>query len=418
MSKDTPRKSPSQSATLYKTGTTKTGNDGNKWIIVEDKNGTKRWKLHKKTNSKSKTKSKAKSKPKAVKAKTKTKSKTSRKSPSHSATLYKVGTKKTGNDGNTWVIVENKSGTKRWALHKKLNSKSKTKSKSQSKSKTLKKVKKTKTKSKSKNKPKRKSKAGKYSIIDFYDVKQLSLSQLETVINANSKAKYIYNKIKSKLIPLFEKNGKNVGIVPVPLSSGGIYWSDYSWDYIEVKYNYDTSEGIVAITFYMDKDGKNLNLEKGIYISYSFMSKDEKKEVINELNKSFDGYYEWTGKNTEIIQIHYNKGKYKTANVKNVKDDDIYPRMIIYLNIKKYKTFDNAEEIYNTLEKALKKLFKNNSVSGSYSLFSIDFEINTVNPKTYKKNISEFKKLLNKDNRILKTRIDYYPDRSSNGEMF
>lgn len=37
-----------------------------------------------------------------------------RKGPSDSATKFKVGTKKKGNDGNMWKIVENKNGTKRW----------------------------------------------------------------------------------------------------------------------------------------------------------------------------------------------------------------------------------------------------------------------------------------------------------------
>jgi hypothetical protein len=37
-----------------------------------------------------------------------------RPSPSESATLFKIGTKKIGNDGNIWLIVENKNGIKRW----------------------------------------------------------------------------------------------------------------------------------------------------------------------------------------------------------------------------------------------------------------------------------------------------------------
>ena len=37
-----------------------------------------------------------------------------RPSPSESATKFKVGTKKKGNDGNMWIIVENKNGVKRW----------------------------------------------------------------------------------------------------------------------------------------------------------------------------------------------------------------------------------------------------------------------------------------------------------------
>ena len=40
------RPSPSQSATLYKTGTKKTGNDGNKWIIAKNKNAIKYWKWY------------------------------------------------------------------------------------------------------------------------------------------------------------------------------------------------------------------------------------------------------------------------------------------------------------------------------------------------------------------------------------
>ena len=37
-----------------------------------------------------------------------------RKGPASSATKFSVGTKKKGNDGNMWKIVENKNGTKRW----------------------------------------------------------------------------------------------------------------------------------------------------------------------------------------------------------------------------------------------------------------------------------------------------------------
>lgn len=42
------RKAPTASATLFKPGTTKTGNDGNKWAIVVDRRGVKRWQHTKK----------------------------------------------------------------------------------------------------------------------------------------------------------------------------------------------------------------------------------------------------------------------------------------------------------------------------------------------------------------------------------
>ena len=37
------RKAPSASATLFKKGTMKKGNDGNKWIVKKSINGVKRW---------------------------------------------------------------------------------------------------------------------------------------------------------------------------------------------------------------------------------------------------------------------------------------------------------------------------------------------------------------------------------------
>lgn len=61
MSNDSKRKGPTQSATLYKIGTKKTGNDGNKWIITETSNGVKRWKLYKKKSKTTITKHRSKS---------------------------------------------------------------------------------------------------------------------------------------------------------------------------------------------------------------------------------------------------------------------------------------------------------------------------------------------------------------------
>ena len=52
----------------------------------------------------------------------------SRKGPEKSATLYKVGTKKKGNDNNIWIIKQNKNGINKWVLFRKSSTKSSTKS--------------------------------------------------------------------------------------------------------------------------------------------------------------------------------------------------------------------------------------------------------------------------------------------------
>lgn len=55
---------------------------------------------------------------KIFKIKTKNNSKKERPSPSESATLFDIGTKKIGNDGNEWIIKENKNGVKKWSIIK------------------------------------------------------------------------------------------------------------------------------------------------------------------------------------------------------------------------------------------------------------------------------------------------------------
>ena len=45
------------------------------------------------------------------------------KRPSISATKFRLGTKKKGNDGNIWKIVQNKHGTMRWLKESKTSKK-------------------------------------------------------------------------------------------------------------------------------------------------------------------------------------------------------------------------------------------------------------------------------------------------------
>ena len=61
----TTRKAPSKSATLFKNGTIKKGNDGNNWIIVTTSNGIQRWKKVAVSRAKTTRKNSAKPRPKS-----------------------------------------------------------------------------------------------------------------------------------------------------------------------------------------------------------------------------------------------------------------------------------------------------------------------------------------------------------------
>ncbi len=63
----TTRKAPTESATLFKKGTIKKGNDGNHWVIVADARGVQRWrKVQAGAKTKTSTKTKAKAKTRRV----------------------------------------------------------------------------------------------------------------------------------------------------------------------------------------------------------------------------------------------------------------------------------------------------------------------------------------------------------------
>ena len=62
----TTRKAPSESATLFKKGTIKKGNDGNRWVIVTNARGVQRWQKVPVQGAKAKANTKAKAKTRRV----------------------------------------------------------------------------------------------------------------------------------------------------------------------------------------------------------------------------------------------------------------------------------------------------------------------------------------------------------------
>jgi hypothetical protein len=123
-----------------------------------------------------------------------------RKGPEKSATLYMVGTKKTGNDGNKWIIAETSKGIKRWQIYSKSKSKNKSKSKSKGKSK-----KKSRSKGKTKGKSKNKSKT-KGNHKSKSKGKSKSKSKKKSICGGISKIQYMekYKKCKKEQIEKYE----------------------------------------------------------------------------------------------------------------------------------------------------------------------------------------------------------------------
>jgi len=205
-----------------------------------------------------------------------------RPSPSQSATLYKVGTKKTGNDGNTWIITENVNGTKRWKLYKKVSKKI---SKKESK-KVSKKISKKEIKS--------------LNNFGFTPVFEKKLDKIMESYN-----KVIYDKLKNNIIPELNRLGIETYLVPLPLSKSGHYFTDYAPEYIREVYNKDMIERLdikdIYFVFYLSHDGKNLERNKIVANFAPFGNK--KKDVIEIFKKYLGNKFEWNGSNTQSIII-------------------------------------------------------------------------------------------------------------------
>lgn len=232
-----------------------------------------------------------------------------RKSPSNSATLYKVGTIKVGNDGNKWIITENKNNVNKWQLYKKSSKKCVAKKSSKNgvaKKSSKKSVAKISIENGGAKKPKRKFLI---SLDTFFGFKVVSEKQLAKIISKDSNISKIYKILIKKIIPAIKKFGIDTYIIPLPLSKDDKYWSDYASAYINYTYDKEFMDSNkVHFTFYLNHDGNTINQERPIRINYNFDDKLLINIVSAIVGKFINEYFQWDSANN-IMEISYEKNK-------------------------------------------------------------------------------------------------------------
>ena len=352
---ETERPSPTKSATLYNVGTIKTGNDGNKYIIVENKNGIKKWQKHKKD----------------------------RPSPSKSATLYNIGTIKKGNDGNKYIIVENKNGVKKWQKQKKESNK---KEKLENKKESNKKI----------------------TALQFYNLKIVEVNDFKKIASKNE----TYKILITKVIPEINKLKIKTFIVPLPLSNNDVFWVDYPPHYIKEKYNQDLINiDYIYFVFYMNKKGDEIIYDKPITINYNFLTKENKINIINIFEKYLLGQYKWTGSNTDEMTISFYKNKdIKHIDTKIIKDNDYFPMLYISIdtNINLFDNKEIADKIYDYFKKTVSLYNISSDTYSNDMLFTIYLLDN-------KKIIEKLKKYIIKQKYITKAKFSLVKSEHSKG---
>lgn len=186
-----------------------------------------------------------------------------RKSPTESATLYKIGTIKKGNDGNMWIIVENKNKVKRWKLHKKIKSQ---------------------------------------TLYDMYNMPRLEITN-KNIAKWISRFDKKQQDIFYDLIDMkheIEKLGIKFFFVPVGQSreSHGYYFINESIFYIlQDLYNYSKDDYLANCTMAVilpinkyDQLADNL-----LYIYHTEITKSLKTKITTLMKKHFGTHFTWNG---------------------------------------------------------------------------------------------------------------------------
>ena len=257
-----------------------------------------------------------------------------RPSPSESATLFPEGTEKKGNDGNMYVIKVDKNGVKRWKKSSDTKKSSKKTSKKASKKPSKKRLKKDSKKiSKKASKKVSKKRERGFSLESFYDLKVIKPKDVYKYISHESVLKKVVDKIKQEI----EKQNIKFYIIPLPVSGGGIYWTDYANSYmIEYYGNEYDSSSFIYMTIYFEEN-LEINYKKNPDIFYA-LNKDQQKIVADIFVKHLPYNYEWDGNDRKAMNVVYKK-KSSKAIVKIGNDPD-YPEinLNIFLKYGKNKT--------------------------------------------------------------------------------
>jgi len=259
--------------------------------------------------------------------------KSERKCPKMSATIYGLGLVKKGLDNNLWKVVSNVNEHKYWIVSK-INHKYKL-SRSVSNS------------------------VSDYDKNDKFNI--LKRSEFTDLINkSNYSIKYTITNLRYVISEL-TKLGYITEIIPLsPLSAENKnnYYINHINDYMN-NWNGSNWNKNKYIIFYVYLNNTSTDIIEDYKIGsvFSFMTLNDKKILIDLLNKRLPNQCEWSGKNSDKLIIDYNynynvndilSGKYYSELSLNIK----YPLLSIYVS---FNESINVDNIINNIKGILSK---------------------------------------------------------------
>jgi hypothetical protein len=256
-----------------------------------------------------------------------------RKCPITSATIYGLGLIKKGFDNNLWKVVSNIDGHKYWTKfsHKKQLSRLT-------------------------------SNLDNHTSNDNCNINLMKRSEFTDLINkSNYSVKYTLTNLKYVISDLIKLGYMSdlIPLTPIILNDNPTYYINHINDYMNDWNNYEWKNNKYIIFYvYLNNSSSAIIENYKIGTIFTFISFNEKKVLIDLLNKRLPNQCEWTTNNNDKIIIDYNVydlssigyEKYYQLLSLNVK----YP--ILAISITFNKNIIDIENIINNLTKNLTKI--------------------------------------------------------------
>ena len=130
------------------------------------------------------------------------------------------------------------------------------------------------------------------------------------MINLKPNQKKIIKKLMGPVKRTLEQNGIKVYEVPNMISSQGIFWSDYPWDFVKEKH-YSGSKSNLWLNESMIIIDLKLNYDQTLYLGdnnslnlqHNIVTREDRQNVDRIFTKMMENNYQWNKSDRMTINI-------------------------------------------------------------------------------------------------------------------
>ena len=161
-----------------------------------------------------------------------------------------------------------------------------------------------------------------FSALSLYDIeKHVKPEDIGNLMSMDG----ILSQFRDVIVPKINEHGIKLYIVPVPLGSSGMYYSDYSYHYLEENHGEDWDKTpFILLNIFLNSD---LSIDKVQPVELSFDLDIEKQQFLADiLVEQFPYNYVWNGISSRKMKINFQQQTNKIEKIKVSQQSD-YPQI-------------------------------------------------------------------------------------------